>query len=227
MPAKIFISYMHADVNLVRPVYFFLKALALEPWIDEVDLPPGVDFRQTIEICIRESDYFLACFSTNSVDHRGVVQKELKIALDVLEDFPEGQIFVIPARLDDCKVPYSFSSKKWIDLFIPGSKVKLLNAFYRHKTFELKDIHQAVLRAKLFSPKHDEGRIAYRRRDYATAEQLAREAYNDIPNPHSKLNEKAAVYAQNMIIKRDLDDWVFRLDLQEGGHGRSVLQKGY
>ena len=64
MPAKIFISYTHADVNLVRPVYLFLKALGLDAWLDEFDLPAGADFRQEIEICIRESDYFLACFSS-------------------------------------------------------------------------------------------------------------------------------------------------------------------
>lgn len=161
------------------------------------------------------------------MDHRGVVQKELKIALDVLEEFPEGHIFVIPARIDECKVPFSFSSKKWIDFFIPDSKVKLLKTFYRHKTFELKDVHQAMRQAKLFSPKHDEGRIAYRRRDYDAAERMALKAYNDIPNPHSKLNEMVAACARKKIIKRDLDDWVFRLNLQESGHGKSVLQKGY
>lgn len=227
MSATIFISYTHADVSLVRPVYSFLKALSLEPWMDEYDLPPGADFRREIEICIRESDYFLACFSTNSVDHKGIVQKELKIALDVLNEFPEGQIFVIPAKLDDCKVPFSYSTRNWLDLFSPGSKIKLLNAFKRHNEFKLNDIHLAMRGAELFSPKHNDGRNAYRRGDYSTAEKLAREAYDDIPNPHSKLNEMVAAYAQRKITKRDLDEWVRKLELQNGGHGRSVLRKGY
>jgi len=208
-------------------LYLFLKALGLKPWIDEYDLPPGADFRREIEIRIRKSDYFIACFSTNSVDHRGVVQRELKIALDVLEEFPEGQVFVIPVRLNDCKVPYSFSSRNWIDLFTPGSKVKLFNAFGRHITFELKDVHHAMRRAELFSSKHNEGRIAYRGGDYVAAEGLAREAYDDLPNPHSKLNEMVAAYAQGKTIKRELDEWVYKLELQDGGHGKSVLQKGY
>lgn len=227
MSATIFISYTHADVSFVRTAYSFLKALSLKPWMDEYDLPPGSEFRHEIEIRIRDSDYFLACFSTNSVDHKGVVQKELKIALDVLDEFPESQIFVIPVRLDDCNVPFSFSTKSWLDLFSPGSKVKLLSAFKRHKEFKLNDVHLAMRDAELFSPKHNEGRNAYRRGDYIAAEKLAREAYDDIPNPHSKLNEMVAAYAQRKTIKRDLDEWVHKLDLQNSGHGRSVLRKGY
>ena len=81
--------------------------------------------------------------------------------------------------------------------------------------------------AKCFSPKHNDGRIAYRNGNYPLAERLAKEAYNEIPNPHSRLNEQVAAYAQQKITKRDLDQWVYLLKLELGGHGRSVLRQGY
>jgi hypothetical protein len=41
------------------------------------------------------------------VDKKGYVQKELKEALDIFQEYPEKAIYLIPARLDDCKVPHT------------------------------------------------------------------------------------------------------------------------
>jgi hypothetical protein len=46
------------------------------------------------------------------------VQKELKYAIEVLDEFPESQIFVIPCRLDDCEIPYDkLKDIEYVDLF--------------------------------------------------------------------------------------------------------------
>ena len=45
------------------------------------------------------------------------MQREFKLALDTLEEIPEGQIFVIPVRLDECQVPASFQHIHHVDLF--------------------------------------------------------------------------------------------------------------
>ena len=42
----------------------------------------------------------------------------MREALDVLETFPPGDIFVIPARLDDCDVSYQqLREVNYVDLF--------------------------------------------------------------------------------------------------------------
>lgn len=41
---------------------------------------------------------------------------------------PEGQIFIIPVRLDNCKVPDQFSHLHYVDLFEGGSFEKVLGA---------------------------------------------------------------------------------------------------
>lgn len=51
-----------------------------------------------------------------SVSKRGYIQKEFKIALSALDEMPNDSVFLIPVRLDDCKVPYQFESLHWIDL---------------------------------------------------------------------------------------------------------------
>ena len=224
---RIFISYTRADLHLVDPVYRFLSTVGCKPWMDVHNLAPGIEFRPEIEKQIRETDYFIACLSSNCVDRRGFVQKELKIALDVLDEFPFGSIFLVPVRLDPCQIPNPFLKLNYVDMFSPGAKVRLLKAFIRHARIELNQVHRAMGQHELFSPKHNEGRVAFRARLYDEAERLAREAYDDLPNPHSKLNEYVAAYAQGKITKRDLDRRVYELDLQDSGHGRSVFEKGF
>jgi hypothetical protein len=56
-------------------------------------------------------------FSSLAVNKRGMVQKEYKLALEVLKTIPFGQIFIIPVRLDDCEIPDPFKEYQYVDLF--------------------------------------------------------------------------------------------------------------
>lgn len=52
------------------------------------------------------------------MDKRGWVQKELRKALELLDEWPPGTIFVIPVRLDDSKPRHPMLQRlHWIDLF--------------------------------------------------------------------------------------------------------------
>ena len=41
--------------------------------------------------------------SSKSVNKKGVVQNEIKIAMDLLNEFPSNEIFIIPVYLDECR----------------------------------------------------------------------------------------------------------------------------
>ena len=58
---------------------------------------------------------------------RSYIQKELKKGLDVLEQFPEGEVFLIPIRLGECQVPHSLSRYQWLDWGSPDSRRRLLD----------------------------------------------------------------------------------------------------
>jgi hypothetical protein len=98
---QIFISYAREDVEAARRLYRDLKNAELNPWLDEEVLLPGQNWKSAIRKAIKESRFFIALLSSNSVKKRGYVQRELKEALDVLLEFPKSAIYVIPARLDD------------------------------------------------------------------------------------------------------------------------------
>jgi hypothetical protein len=118
MESRIFISYGREDLKTAKRLYNDLKGVGLNPWIDDVDLKPGQNWRQTINRAIKESRYLLTLLSSESLSKRGYVQKELKTALAVLEEFPPDDIFVIPVRIDECKpVDEQLEGLHWVDLF--------------------------------------------------------------------------------------------------------------
>ena len=39
--------------------------------------------------------------------------------LDVLDEMPEGKIYLIPVRFEACDVPERLGSRQWVDLFAP------------------------------------------------------------------------------------------------------------
>jgi hypothetical protein len=117
-PVKVFISYASEDASSAHKLYDCLKEAGVLPWLDRESLLPGQKWRVHIKREIESSDYFIALLSTKSVDKRGYVQKELKQALDLLDEYPESEIFVIPVRLEECLPTHEkVKDLHWVDLF--------------------------------------------------------------------------------------------------------------
>jgi len=114
----VFISYAKEDVEHARKLYADLKGTGFDVWLDEEILRPGQNWRIAINDAIRKSRFFIALLSKHSVNKRGFVQKELRIALDVLAEYPRSEVFIIPARLDDCSVSDdNLKDLHYVDLF--------------------------------------------------------------------------------------------------------------
>jgi hypothetical protein len=64
--------------------------------------------------------------SKASVTKAGYVQKELRKALDVADEQPEGVAYLIPVRLEECEVPERLSQWQWVDLFKTDGYERLL-----------------------------------------------------------------------------------------------------
>jgi hypothetical protein len=115
--ANVFISYAREDERQALEISQSLVQAGFSVWMDKQNLLPGQDWKIEIEKAIRGSSVFLACLSRSSVSKTGFVQAELRRALEVAEMMPEGQIFIIPLRLDDCQVPYKLQHLQWVDYF--------------------------------------------------------------------------------------------------------------
>ncbi len=133
---RIFISYARQDSDAAQRLYNDLTSgTDLKPWLDKEDLVAGLSWDLQIRKAIKKSRYFIALFSSTSVNKRGYVQKEFRKAIEVLDEFPEGEIFAIPVRLDECEIPYErFGEIERVDLFPDWDKgiQKLLKTFQLH-----------------------------------------------------------------------------------------------
>lgn len=127
---QIFLSYANPDQLKVSELYDFLSAEGFKPWMDKRDMLPGEKWEHAIKKAIQQSNFFIACISRNSVNRRGFLQKEIRLALDILDEMLDDDIYLIPARLEECSVPEALSKLQWVDLFKNDSYKKIVEAIY-------------------------------------------------------------------------------------------------
>ena len=116
--AMVFVAYVQEDAGTAERVSDSLEAAGFEPWLDRRRLLPGQNWPRSIQEAIETSDFFVACFSRHSVTKKGGFQAEIRYALDCTQRVPLDEIFLIPVRLDDCRVPVRIQREiQYIDLF--------------------------------------------------------------------------------------------------------------
>ena len=118
------------DKPAVRELYKRLAAEKwIDPWLDEEKLLPGQDFDLEIYKAARDSDSIIICLSKISVAKEGYVNKEIRRALDAADEKPEGAIYIIPLRLDDCNPSFERLKKlHYADYFTPNAHEKLIKS---------------------------------------------------------------------------------------------------
>ena len=115
---QVFIAYGAEDEPMAARLYEDLNRDGFRPWMDVRKLLAGQNWPRAIEAAIESSDFFVACFSGNSVRKKGGFQSELRYALDCARRVPLDEIYIVPLRLDDCAVPRIIQHElQYIDLF--------------------------------------------------------------------------------------------------------------
>lgn len=125
---KVFLNHIHEDKPQVRHYCDRLATDGFEPWLDERELLAGQAWRPTISRAVRDSDVVIVFLSQFSAQKKGFGQKEIRLALDVLDEQPEDAIFLIPARLEKCDVPDRLSRQQYVDLFATDGYDRLKRA---------------------------------------------------------------------------------------------------
>jgi hypothetical protein len=115
---QVFIAYVTEDAAPAGWLYEALEKAEFSPWMDVRKLLPGQNWPRAIENAIETSDFFVACFSRNSVDKKGSFQAEVRYGMDCARRMPLDEIYMAPVRFDDCRIPRSIQRElQYIDLF--------------------------------------------------------------------------------------------------------------
>lgn len=152
-PLRVFLCHSSNDKPTVRELYNKLNSEGwIDAWLDEKKIYPGQDWNYEIEQAVEKADVILVCFSKNSVTKEGYIQKELTRILNLAEEKPEGTIYIIPIRLEECEPPKRIKHWQYEDYFPESHR----NTAYQRLLVSLKfrAIHLGVL-ASLIQKKEE------------------------------------------------------------------------
>jgi hypothetical protein len=125
---KVFLCHAEEDKPKVRKLYQFLVSNGIDAWLDEKNLLPGQEWRVEIPKAVREADVVVVCMSSVSARKEGFVQAEINFALDKALEKPEGTIYIIPAKFEECVIPDKLGRWQWVDVYKKDGYKKLLDA---------------------------------------------------------------------------------------------------
>jgi hypothetical protein len=94
----VFVSYCHADVTIVRRLADGIEKHGFQSWWDR-NMLPGQEFDRVIEKNISDAKCVIVVWSRHSVESRWV-RVEAGEAMN--------QKKLVPARIDDCRIPLEF-----------------------------------------------------------------------------------------------------------------------
>jgi hypothetical protein len=124
---RVFLCHASEDKGVARQLHQRLSRDGFAPWLDEEDLLPGQKWRDEIPKAVRKSDVVVVCLSRHT-EKEGYLQKEIKVALEVADEKPEGVIFVVPLRIEECEIPDRLREWHWVNYFEENGYEKLKQA---------------------------------------------------------------------------------------------------
>ncbi len=130
LTGSVFISYARPDLSRAKSLYKRLMDRGYKPWMDVHDLKAGDNWSAALEKAIRGASFFVALISRQSTNRRGMLQKEIRVALEMSERLLPDDIYVIPVRLEECDVPESLSRFQWVDYFSEDGWHKLVDGIH-------------------------------------------------------------------------------------------------
>ena len=137
---KVFLCHSSDDKPKVLEIYHRLLNDGFDAWLDEDKILPGQDWDLEIEKAVNSSDIVLVILSKKLIMKTGYVQKEICMALDLADKQPEGAIFLIPAKIEECQIPERLTYWQWVNLFDGNGYSKLKKSLATRAQFLASEI---------------------------------------------------------------------------------------
>ena len=129
---KVFLSYAKEDGAIVKEFHDYLKAIGLDPWMDQEQLLPGQSWEHEIERAMKDANVVILFMSPSSVNKRSFVTREANTAIANLRYKKPDDIYIIPVLIEQCEVPEEISQRaQYIEISEPGAKNKIVASIMR------------------------------------------------------------------------------------------------
>lgn len=217
---RVFLCHSKDDKTKIRKLYSRLIADGFDVWFDEAKLIPGQDWDLEIRNAVKNSDTVLVCLSKSSTTKEGYIQKEIRFALDVADEKPEGTIFLIPVRLEECNVPTRVSRFQWVDLFDKSGYSKLKESLH----LRMDDLNIRFSSNEV-SPKNIENRIRVPvLGPIATGTPLPELGFNTTLN-YSKVEDTVDI-ARELLPAKEKGNDLFALEVKGDSMADAMIHDG-
>lgn len=114
---KIFLGYASEQLEAAREIYEFLKSINDEVWFDKEALVGGDDWDRERAIAQQQAEFVVHLISAEIFERPGVVNREIKQTLKLVEDQPIGASYVLFIRLNEIRMPAEMIRFQYIDYF--------------------------------------------------------------------------------------------------------------
>lgn len=125
---KIFLGYASEHTETAREIYGFLKTINDDVWFDKESLVGGDDWDRERAAAQQKADFVVHLISSEVFARPGVVNREIKQTLKLVEDQPIGASYVLFMRLDDLRMPAELIRFQYIDHFRDAWRDQLAQA---------------------------------------------------------------------------------------------------
>ncbi|SMC57389.1 TIR domain-containing protein [Fulvimarina manganoxydans] len=122
---KIFLGYASERLEAAREIYEFLTQWGDEVWFDKEALIGGTDWDAERAEAQRSADLVVHLCSTEILQRSGVVIREIKQSLKLVEDQPFGHLFMVSIRLEPIRLPPELVRFQYIDHFADDWRERL------------------------------------------------------------------------------------------------------
>jgi len=113
----IILCHAFEDTKVVRPVHDTLQDSGFEVWIDSESVLGEQDWEPDIANWLGQAACMLIFLSKNSIRKIDSTRHEFGQLIDAWKDMPEGTVYTISVRINDCQIPDLLSGLEHIDLF--------------------------------------------------------------------------------------------------------------
>ncbi|WP_022673180.1 toll/interleukin-1 receptor domain-containing protein [Novosphingopyxis baekryungensis] len=130
-----FLAYPRERFELTQSIYNLVTALGVNCWWDKESLHGGDAWDDRRSQALKSCNLFLLVCAPETFNRQGVIQREIREALQRSKDLPDGRNLIVPIIAEEVILKYDLDKFHWLESksesFTRDLAKSLVNAFHQ------------------------------------------------------------------------------------------------